>query len=502
MNFANFIFENSKELNEKIAIYQKKNTFSYFHVYNSVLQVSKIISELSVKKDEKIILIADNSPFFIISYFGIIAAGKIVIPLHPKFGKDNFKFVVETCDVSTFFIQRKYIEKMKKYEIPLNHVYSDEKITDSIGIFTEGLKTGNISSVNEETDIAVIIFTSGSTGIPKGVMQTHKNLITNTTSIIEYLNLTNHDRMMVVLPFSYCFGTSLLHTHFRVGASLVLNNQFMFPGKVLKEINEKECTGFAGVPSTYQILLRRSPLKKMTFPTLRYIQQAGGKLAISSIQELHATLPTTKIFIMYGQTEATARLSYLPPELLITKLGSIGKGIPGVKLEVLDHHGNWVKPGEIGEIVASGDNITLGYWKDPVETAKSFRQGKLFTGDLGKIDEDGFIYLTDREKNFIKVAGYRVSPKEIEDYIIKLEDVVEVAIVGIEDEILGEAMKCYISLKESSDLSSDYILNYCRSHFPAFKVPKEIEFLKILPKNTSNKLDRVKLKKMAKLDSK
>ncbi|MHA1900242.1 MAG: class I adenylate-forming enzyme family protein, partial [Promethearchaeota archaeon] len=268
--------------------------------------------------------------------------------------------------------------------------------------------------------------------------------------------------------------------------------------KVLNEINEKKCTVFAGVPSTYQILLRRSPLKKMTFPTLRLIQQAGGKLANTFISELREALPNTQIFIMYGQTEATARLSYLPPDLLDTKLGSIGKGIPNTILEVLNKEGKPVKPGEIGELVASGDNITLGYWKDPETTAKTFRNGKLYTGDIGTVDDEGYIFLTDREKNILKVGGFRVSPKEVEDYIAKLDDVVEVGIIGIPDEILGEAMKAYISLVENSKLTKDMIKKYCKNHFPNHKIPKEIEFLKSLPKNNSNKLDRIKLKQMHK----
>jgi acyl-CoA synthetase (AMP-forming)/AMP-acid ligase II len=348
--------------------------------------------------------------------------------------------------------------------------------------------------MNPKEDLAVLIFTSGSTGIPKGVMQTHRNIEVNTLSIIEYLNLTDTDRIMVVLPFSYCFGTSLLHTHLRVGGQCVLNNQFMFPGKVLNEINEKECTGFAGVPSHYQILLRKSPLKSMKFPTLKYCQQAGGKLSNSFILELYETLPTTKIYIMYGQTEATARLSFLPPELLLTKLGSIGKGIPGVTLEVLNKENLPVKGEEVGEIVASGDNITKGYWQDEGETKKIFRNGKLYTGDLAKMDEEGFIYLTDREKEILKIGGFRVSPKEIEDSIVKMDEVVEAAVIGVEDQILGEAIKAFISLTSKSSLTEKQIIEYCKKELAEYKVPKFIEFIDQIPKNTSGKIDKVSLR--------
>ena len=498
MNLTKYIFENSKNLENKIAIFQGDKKYSFSELYSLILKISRKLDDLRLTLDEKIIIVSDNSLFFIASYFGIIASGRVAVPLHNQFGEDSFKYVIDSCKVSCFFLQKKYIKKFNKYGISTKILFSDENSEDANNIFDLKNEEGEIVPVNEEVKLAVIIFTSGSTGIPKGVMQSHLNIIHNTNSIIEYLQLNQNDRVMVVLPFSYCFGTSLLHTHLRVGGQVVLNNRFMFPGKVLKEINEKKCTVFAGVPSTYQILLRRSPLKKMIFPTLRLVQQAGGKLANAFISELRETLPNTQIFIMYGQTEATARLSYLPPNLLDIKLGSIGKGIPNTTLEILNKEGKTIKPGETGELVASGNNITLGYWNDPETTAKAFRNGKLYTGDIGTVDEEGYIFLTDREKNILKIGGFRVSPEEVEDYITKLDDVVEVGIIGISDDILGEAMKAYISLVENSKLTDDMIKTYCKNHFPNHKIPKEYEFLNSLPKNNSNKLDRVKLKHMNK----
>lgn len=494
MNFTKFVFENYQEFQDKIAIYQKQTTFTYAEIYSLMMAIVSDLRAKNILPQEKVVIVADNSPFFIASYFGIIAAGAVAIPLHHQFGETNFQFVVDSCKTRKYFIQSKYLKKIRGYNLKLGDIYTEKDIPGATNIFSLQKKDPEYQEINDKKDLAVIIFTSGSTGVPKGVMQSHRNLIANTQSIIEYLNLQETDRVMVVLPFSYCFGASLLHTHFRVKGSVVLNNYFMFPGKILKEINEKECTVLAGVPSTFQILLRRSALKDMTFPSLRLVQQAGGKLPNNFILELQKALPTTLIYIMYGQTEATARISYLPPILLQKKLGSIGRGIPGTKVEVLNKEGTPVKPGEIGEIVASGDNITQGYWEDPNETNKNFRDGKLFTGDLGTVDEEGYIFLTDREKNILKVGGFRVSPKEIEDYIIDLEEVVEVAIIGIPDELLGEAMKAYIALKNNSTLSEEDIIKYCRNKFPLHKVPKEIEFLKELPKNTSSKIDKVKLK--------
>ena len=206
----------------------------------------------------------------------------------------------------------------------------------------------------------------------------------------------------------------------------------------------------AGVPSHYQILLRKSKMAKMSFPSLRYVQQAGGQLPRSFIHELREALPGKQIFIMYGQTEATARLSYLPPELLDSKPGSVGKGIPGIKLAVLDESGRPVKPGETGEIVAEGGNIAAGYWRDPEESAHSFRDGKLYTGDLATVDEDGFIFIVDRAKDFLKCGGKRVSSRYLENVLLGFPDLLEAAVVGVADEVLGEAAVAYVVWRDSN----------------------------------------------------
>jgi long-chain acyl-CoA synthetase len=226
-------------------------------------------------------------------------------------------------------------------------------------------------------------------------MISHRNIIANTDSILRYMELTKDDRVMAVLPFHYCYGLSLLHTHLKAAGSVVIETSFMFPEVVLDRMEETGCTGFAGVPSTYQILLGNSSLKKRPFPALRYVQQAGGKLPDALIQELMTALPGKQLFVMYGQTEATARLSYLPPNMLGEKPGSIGKGMPGVTLDVLDEKGEVVKVGETGEIVARGENIGLGYWMNDGNAEGTFRDGILYTGDLARVDEDGYIYECD-----------------------------------------------------------------------------------------------------------
>jgi len=296
--------------------------------------------------------------------------------------------------------------------------------------------------------------------------------------------------MLVVLPFHYCYGLSLLHTHARVGGSLVLNNTFFFTNTVIRDLIEHECTGFAGVPSHFQILLRKTPRFKATqFPHLRYVTQAGGQLAHTFLREFTTTFPDISFFIMYGQTEATARLSYLPPERLQEKLGSIGKGIPGVTLEVRNGNGSLVKPGQVGEIYARGGNIMAGYFMDDELTAQTIIDGWLRTGDLARVDEDGYIFVVAREKEIIKVGGERVSPREIEEVIDTLPGVVDSSAIGVNDDIFGEAVKVYVVLNDeySKTLTAADIKRHCEKHLPKQKVPAHIEIIDKIPVNAVGK---------------
>ncbi len=488
MNLTEEIFRKSRKEN-KIAIFHRDDIITYSDLFDRICGVKEELKRLGCKRGEKVAIFANNSIFTTITYFGIIGNGNVAIPVYPRIAQNELNYIIQSCEVKTLFIQRNLLKRFEERAAVKmqNYFFDDEMDARTSGLTEEAYQ---FPKIDEKKETAVIVFTSGSTGMPKGVMISHRNVDANTNSIIEYLGLTKNDRFMEVLPFSYCYGTSWLHTHMKVGGQLVINNRFMFPPKVLDEINEKECTGFGGVPAHFQILLRRSKIQERKFPSLRFIAQAGGKLANTFIKELMELFPDKHIFIMYGQTEATARLSYLPPALLEDKLGSIGKGIPDVKLQVLNKGGNPVGLDEIGEIVAEGDNIMQGYWKDPEGTKKTLKDGKLYTGDLAKVDEDGFIFLVDREKNIIKSGGYRVSSKEIEDIIFQIPEVVEAAVIGVPDDLLGEAIKAFVVPVQSAKnlIDKDFIINYCRKELPSYKIPRYVEFLKGLPKSSSNKV--------------
>lgn len=457
------------------------------------------------EKGQRALLLADSNPFWVGAYLGILRAGLVAVPLPTRIAAEDLQYILEQTAPGFLFAEAKYASRIPEPWRSLATISDQPLPSGREGLvlsLNERSGDGNcIRKVPAETaagDLAALMFTSGSTGKPRGVMISHGNIVANTDSIVTYLSLAQRDRIMAVLPFHYCFGTSLLHTHLRAGGSVVIEPRFMYPEKVLQRMQESSCTGFAGVPSHFQILLRRSNLARMAFPSLRYVQQAGGPLAPNFIRELREALPSQQVFVMYGQTEATARLSYLPPDLLPTKLGSIGKGIPGVKLSVLNDSGRAVHPGETGEIVAEGSNIALGYWNDRQETSRCFRDHKLYTGDLATVDEEGFIFVVDRAKDFLKCGGKRVSCRSLENVLLENQELLEAAVVGVPDEILGEAAVAYVVPRDHKQQPScDQLNAYCRQRLPLAFVPKRFVVMKSLPKNTSGKVLKPLLKKQA-----
>ena len=467
MNAFDYFFEKTHELNRPFLVGDQEVTFQ--ELYNRSLILAAHIRE-QFGTGQNILLLSPNNIFFMVVYLAAMKSGNTIIPLDPMIDKGGYRYISDLTHPAMVFCTEQVMQRLsiKEQECLLPGSLPEGE--------PESLK--DFSQIFNGDTTAEIIFTSGSTGIPKGVMLSHKNLIANTTSILEYLELTAKDRMLVVLPFYYCYGLSLLHTHLRIGGSIVFNNAFIFLGGVINDLKQYRCTGFAGVPSHFQILLRKSDSFKTTeFPDLKYVTQAGGKLAPLFIDEFREAHPTINFIVMYGQTEATARLSYLPVELYEKKKGSIGRGIPGVTLRVVNENGEDVRPGETGEVIARGDNVMSGYFRDQEGTNKTLREGWLHTGDLGTVDKDGFIFLTARSKEIIKVGGKRISPKEIESVILSIPTVVDCTIEGVEDELLGESIKATViqnkSAKES--LSEEYIKEHCAQHLAMHKVPQLID---------------------------
>lgn len=474
---------------------------TYKQLWSTSLSVSRLLSENGHQKQDRIAILLDNSPEYVATYYGAQAAGGIAVGLNTAAKARDLENWIKHSGATWLFANASHTE------LPniLQACDKDIKIVlvgENDAIQTEFSWNDIVNSIGKEfeqfditntNDPATIIYTSGTTGNPKGVTLSHKNLVTNIESILAYLKLTEHDRILNVLPFYYTYGNSILHTHLAVGGSIVIENSMMYPHRVIEKMVSEKVTGFSGVPSTFALLLGRTNLREYDLSSVRYMTQAGGPMPPANIQKLLEEVPHIKFFVMYGQTEASARLTYLPPDKIFEKLGSVGIPIPGVKIEIHDKHDNVVNEGVTGEICAHGENIMLGYWDDPENTKEVIKNGWLHTGDLGHLDSDGFIYIDGRSSDMIKSGANRISPKEIEEVIAELEEVLEVAVVGIPDNILGQIIKAVIVLRPGEILETKDVKAYCKKNLADYKVPKLIEFIDTIPKTASGKIQRFKL---------
>jgi len=490
MNLADYLLVNGKD--GDIAVIDGDHRVTYAELRDKAGLIAAQLSERGLKPGDAVGILGQNSVFWVASYLAVLKLSLIAVPFSILLTPEEISRNAEWAKCKGVLMDRRQQKKFDGAFPPALPRLLDD-ILDGPG---KPLWPHASSSFDTQA-AAAYMFTSGTTSRPKAVRITHANIQSNTASIIEYLSLAKSDRMLVILPFFYCFGTSLLHTHLRVGGSVVICNSFTFPEMALDLMQREECTGFAGVPSSYQLLLRISTFKTREFPKLRLLQQAGGKLHSVLLEELMESKPNVRIFVMYGQTEATARLSYLPPEMLRDKIGSIGRGIPGVTLRVMGENGEPVKPGAIGEIYARGGNISPGYLNDPESTAAKFVDGELHTGDLAMQDEQGYIFVVDRKEDFIKSWGYRVSSQEVESCVLGLPNVVSAAAVGIPDLSAGESIHVFITVKPGTAVNEETVIARCRSRLGKHMIPQKVHVIKAMPLNSNGKVMKTALRQMA-----
>lgn len=462
-----------------------------------------------VASGDRVAVLLENSVDYVFAHFGTLKAGAVEVSLNTELKGDGIRRLLDHADVRTLITSTRFARRwsadLASARTLQSIILDDEPPTTwtaprpVLGSLRRIVETGDPSSIEPsqiDLDLASIVYTSGSTGDAKGVMLSHQNLVSNTRSIVQYLGLRSDDRMLVVLPFHYIYGRSLLYSHFMSGGSVILDNRFAFPAKVLETMQQQAATCFAGVPSTFAILLHKTDVRERKFPSLRFVTQAGGGMAPALQREVAQVFAPARLFVMYGSTEAAPRLTYVAPDALPRKWGSIGKAVPNVEVSVLDENGSKLPPGVDGEIAARGSNIMMGYWKDPEGTARVLRHGYYYTGDIGHTDEEGFIFLTGRSQDMFKVAGNRVSAKEVEDAIVAIPGVVEAAVIAMPDEILGDALKAIVAIKPGGPAERD--ITHALAHsLPGYKVPKFIEILDALPKNANGKVDKAVLRAAA-----
>ena len=497
---------------DAIALIEPRRQISYADLNQLANRAAHVLRGVGVRRGDRVVIALENSFEMVAAYLGAMKAGAAAVPLPAGPRSDRLARAIVDCAPGAAIVDpatsREVTAEHPLSTVPAVFVLRSQAdvrrglpLPDAMGDFQRALDEAAHAPVDVrpvDVDLAAIIYTSGSTGEPRGVMLSHRNFSANAESIVQYLGLTAADRAMSILPFYYVYGLSVLHTHLAVGGSVVIDNRFTFPNVVLEAMRQHRVTGFAGVPSTFALLMHRSALETIELPDLRYVTQAGGAMPPTRVREWLERGPQVPFFVMYGATEASARLTYLEPSRLREKLGSIGRPIPNVEIQVVKGDGTIAAGGEVGELVARGANISVGYWNNESETRDKFGPLGYRTGDLGFVDADGYLFLVGRVHDMLKVGAHRVGAKEIEDVLTEFAGVHEVAVVGAPDDLMGEVPVAFVSLTNElvpDEAARDALLALCRSRLPAHKIPSRIVFRNDLPKlGAVGKIDKSRLR--------
>jgi acyl-CoA synthetase (AMP-forming)/AMP-acid ligase II len=349
-----------------------------------------------------------------------------------------------------------------------------------------------------DQDLAAIIYTSGSTGDPKGVMLSHLNMVSAARSITTYLGLRESDVIACALPLAFDYGLYQVLMAFKEGATLCLEQSFAFPVKVLERMASERVTVFPGVPTMFSLLMSLNGLERFDLDSLRMITNTAAALSEAHIRRIRALFPNAALFSMYGLTECK-RVTYLPPGQLDLRPTSVGRGMPNEEVWLVDESGKRLPNGSTGELVVRGSNVMRGYWEKPFETAQRLRPGimpgevLLYSGDLFRTDDEGWLYFVARKDDIIKSRGEKVSPREVENAIYGLEGVVDAAVVGVPDDVLGEAVKAFVVIKDGHSLSERDVIRHCLGHLESFMAPKHVEFVRELPRTDTGKIKKTAL---------
>ena len=496
---------------EKEALVHGPERLTYQEVWEQTSELACGLRTAGLQQGDRVGIFLAPSTQLALSIFGISQAGGVFVPINALLFPDQVVHIVNDCGMKALITSASKLSGLHSVlgDMPTLQflvVIPDDPLPEVSTVtyrFDELCRLpvpADWSDRGIEKDLAALIYTSGSTGRPKGVMLSHAQVMAGSSIVSTYLEITSADRILAVLPFSFDAGLNQLMTAFQHGGTLVMMS-FVFAREIVEMLLKERITGMGGVPTLWSLLAQpSSSLHKHQLPHLRYITNTGGAMPQSVLATLRRALPSTKIYLMYGLTEAF-RSTYLPPAELDRRPTSMGKAIPNTEILVIDERGGLCQPGEVGELVHRGPTVSIGYWGQPELTAQVLRDHPLlpsqqdktekvcYSGDLVKMDEEGFLYFVGRRDTMIKSSGYRISPTEVEEVLFQSGKLREAAVIGIPDEVLGQAIKAFVAPKDGAPLDAESLIVFCGQKLPRHMVPRSVEILDTLPKTTSGKVD-------------
>ena len=513
-----YLSTSARRLPEKIALACRGGRHSYADLEARSNALAQALVERGVERGDRVVVFGDNGVDVVLAFWAVLKANAIVSVVNPQTKADKLAYLLRDCRARAVVTDARLaavVAEAARGSADLRAVLvagsgASEALPRLDGLPGVAVETLADAVADQPTDapprrttidvdLAAIIYTSGSTGEPKGVMLTHRNMLTAATSITSYLGNVEDDVILGVLPLAFDYGLYQMIMAFRVGARLVLERSFTYPAEVMNVVVQEKVTGFPGVPTMFAMLAEAKSLAALDLSNVRYVTNTAAALGGKHIAAIRAMFPNARLFSMYGLTECK-RCTYLPPEDLERKPGSVGIAIPNTELWIVDEDDRRVGPGVVGQLVIRGATVMKGYWEKPEATAKKLRPGPLpdekvlYTGDLCRLDEDGYLYFVARMDDVIKCRGEKVAPKEVESALVDIDGVKEAAVIGVPDDVLGQAVKAFVVLEQGARLSARDLLRECQARLEPLMVPKHFELVPELPKTATGKIKKTDLR--------
>ena len=504
----------AKKHPSKTAIIAKDAEYPYFDLYSSAEKLARTFVTAGILKGDRIAIYMDNSWEATVSVYASSLAGAVFLVINPQTKSDKLKYILDDSEAKILIsatVHRKEYEPAVADSRHITHVIVNGDLSASQkddqlhwSTFDDALENSDENAMLPlviPNDLAALIYTSGSTGFPKGVMMTHQAMVFTCGSLVEYLRLTPDERIMLLLPLAFDYGLYQLLMSVTIGATLIVEQSFIFIASVYKNINKYKPTVFPGVPTIYAMMIASHKETGLSFDFVEKITNTAAMLPAESIPYLQKIFPNALIFKMYGLTECK-RVCYLEPELIDIKPQSVGKAIPGTEVFLLTPNGKPVPAGQPGILHVRGPHVMLGYLNKENLTNEMLRDGKLpgekilCSNDWFKMDEDGDLYFLGRNDDIIKTRGEKVSPVEVENVIYKIPQVKEVAVMGVPDTLMGESITVFITLHGAVSITEKEIKRECMKHLESFMIPQNVIFMPQMPKSTNGKIDKHELRKL------